>query len=85
MTSALWVAIVVAGLGASSGIVAAVLGRRTDAEDGPHARLLAEVRYLADQLADVRLRAQALEDDVRACHTERAHLEARVAHLEGQP
>jgi predicted RNase H-like nuclease (RuvC/YqgF family) len=65
------VPIIVALLGGSSMVVAAVLTRRSGSEDRTANRQEAEVRYLSERLDKERGRTDALEDEVRACHTQR--------------
>jgi uncharacterized protein YaeQ len=65
------VPIIVALLGGSSMVVAAVLTRRSGSEDRTASRQEAEVRYLSERLDKERGRTDALEDEVRECHTQR--------------
>jgi predicted RNase H-like nuclease (RuvC/YqgF family) len=62
------VPIIVALLGGSSMVVAAVLTRRSGSEDRTANRQEAEVRYLSERLDKERDRTDALETEVRECH-----------------
>lgn len=62
------VPIIVALLGGSSMVVAAVLTRRSGSEDRVASRQDAEVRYLSERLDKERDRTDALEAEVAECH-----------------
>jgi hypothetical protein len=65
--------------GSATTVVAAVLARRSGAEDRTARRQEAEVRYLAERLDKERDRADALEEEVRRCHARLSPPGARPA------
>jgi hypothetical protein len=63
--------IIVALLGGTALVVAAILSRRSGSEDRVANRQEAEVKYLSGRLDSERLRTDALVADVEACHAQR--------------